>query len=232
MNTNYIDNTVKNLTKVYQILMELLNARGFSDESLSRHISNKLLEYKCKQFITNEQSGDISKSMSGYIDIYIYQKIKTYVKFFNINFKIKLSILIDNYKFLINAHDMDDNDEMIFVFLQENFTDAEKEDIIQFETMFHNVRNFHYKNLMLNITKHKLVPQHSLYSGDKTLLYKKLQIFNDEQLPYISHQDPICKFYNFKMDDIIKIDRNCTSYKVLTTYRIVKPVNLCSPTSF
>tara|TARA_B100000524_G_C23629041_1_gene362496 strand:- start:43 stop:693 length:651 start_codon:yes stop_codon:yes gene_type:complete len=216
MSRSTVDDYCNTLKKAYQTITELLITRGYSEESVSIYTAGNLLNYKCQKFITEENSS--------YIDIYVYEKNKTYVKFFSANYKIKMRDLINTYQHLLDSMDMDIEDEIIFIFTSDEITLENKEILIEFENMFSNIRTFNFKQLLYNITKHKLVPEHSLYKGTKKSLFEKLQITSDEQLPYILHQDPICKFYNFKINEIIEIKRNplVPGLKSYNTYRVVK----------
>ena len=70
----------------------------------------------------------------------------------------------------------------------------------------YNIEFFNEKLFMINITKHKLVPKHEKLS--KTDVNYKAIVKERTHLPYILEQDPICKYYNFKSSDILKITRH------------------------
>lgn len=55
--------------------------------------------------------------------------------------------------------------------------------------------------LQFNITKHVLVPKHTVINKEEA---KKLK---DYSLPIILRTDPIVRFYDFKRGDIVKIER-------------------------
>ena len=78
----------------------------------------------------------------------------------------------------------------------------------------YNIEFFPEKSFMYNITKHQLVPKHEklLRNSDeyKSIVKEKLN------LPHMFESDPICKYYNFKCGDVIKITR-----KDIIIYRIV-----------
>lgn len=74
---------------------------------------------------------------------------------------------------------------------------------------------FHEKDMMFNITKHRLVPEHVSLTEKDTQEFK--QQFGT-QIPVLLRTDPVCRFYNFQKGDIIKVTRQ-GSY---VSYRIVK----------
>lgn len=209
---------IDDLTIVYQNSIQLLLDRGYSDDTISVHTSNELLSFKIQRFI--------EENKSSYIDISVYQENKTYIKFFlgepYIPTKIKFKLLEDEYNFIKNLINMDESDEIIFVFVTEKISDDENNILRDFEIKYQNVRTFHYKSLFLNISRHKLVPKHILYNDNEDKLLNILQIKNKEQLPYILHQDPICKYYNFKLNQIVKIIRPSIGNKSHIVYRVVK----------
>ena len=70
--------------------------------------------------------------------------------------------------------------------------------------------------LVFNITKHVLVPEHiKLDESDAALIRKRF----GSKLPILSRNDPVSRFYGFKRLDIIKIIRKKTGF---VAYRIVK----------
>jgi DNA-directed RNA polymerase I, II, and III subunit RPABC1 len=85
-------------------------------------------------------------------------------------------------------------------------------------TSFTNLKSapvtvFHYKELLLNITKHCLVPQHQLMTLDqKKAFFESINKINPASvpaiLPKIFSSDPVCKYYGAVPGDVFKIIRN------------------------
>jgi len=74
---------------------------------------------------------------------------------------------------------------------------------------------FQMKSLRYNITKHRLVPKHTL------LTRAEMKAFKEQfgtKIPVLLHTDPIARFYDFQKSDIVKVERN-NGY---VCYRIVK----------
>lgn len=95
------------------------------------------------------------------------------------------------------------------------------------EILGHTAQLFKEKELLINVTKHQLVPKHTLVTGEeRDRILNHYAIGKDGQIhldlfPGIFSTDPICKYYNFKLDDLIEIQRpRPDGYKDLT-YRIV-----------
>jgi DNA-directed RNA polymerases I, II, and III subunit RPABC1 len=91
----------------------------------------------------------------------------------------------------------------------------------------HNAQLFNEEELVFNITKHQLVPTHSLTSSEeRDKIIKAFATSSDGKvhldiLPAIFTSDPVCKYYNFKLDDIIKIERSRKDGFTDISYRVV-----------
>lgn len=79
------------------------------------------------------------------------------------------------------------------------------------------VELFHIDRLLINITKHILVPTHILLKAEEQ---KSIRSKYGLKLPRLLLNDPVSRYYNYKKDDIIKIIRN-RSNQVSISYRIV-----------
>lgn len=91
-------------------------------------------------------------------------------------------------------------------------TDAKKQ--IQF---------FEIRELKFNISKHSLVPKHRIIpanSAQVKMLFEKMFIKNESQLPVILRSDPMAKFLNAKKGDLIEITRYSPTSAQHTFYRI------------
>lgn len=76
-----------------------------------------------------------------------------------------------------------------------------------------NIQIMNCQELQINKTKHRLVPIHKKISEkDASDLLKRYSLINKTQMPLIlKDKDPICRYYNFKSGDIIKITQNSIS---------------------
>jgi len=77
---------------------------------------------------------------------------------------------------------------------------------------------FTLRELQYNITKHVLVPIHICLTDEESVEFRKKF---GTRFPVILKADPICKFYNFKRGDVIKIIRKSNDNEYIT-HRIVK----------
>ena len=78
------------------------------------------------------------------------------------------------------------------------------------------------KNAMLiNITKHVLVPKHRILSEDERAeLFERYHIQDNSQLPKMTLSDPISRYYGLKKGQVVEITRNEDLNKHVS-YRVV-----------
>jgi DNA-directed RNA polymerase subunit H (RpoH/RPB5) len=130
-------------------------------------------------------------------------------------------------KYIKTLSDEDEPDKIIiFVIFWDDLNSKNKYENYYNEEIFSiekkNIQIFEYKNLVFNLTKHSLVPNHEkIHEKDLIDLQNTLMISNFNQLPVILTNDPVCKYYNFQANDILKITRNSNGNTHLF-YRIVK----------
>lgn len=80
--------------------------------------------------------------------------------------------------------------------------------------LLYNIEFFNEKSFMYNVSKHSLVPKHEKLN-DKSDEFKSI-VKEKHNLPHIFETDPICKYYNFKQGDLLKITRkNTIAYRLV-----------------
>ena len=87
-----------------------------------------------------------------------------------------------------------------------------------------NIQIMWCKQLQFNITKHVLVPTHTKCNDEEiNELLKTYNLLTKVQLPLISRDDPVIRYYNYKPGDVIKITGTKMSFNPnYEFYRTVK----------
>ena len=88
--------------------------------------------------------------------------------------------------------------------------------------MYQNIELFIQKYMIFNITKHILVPKHTILSKEEE--DQLLENYNTTkgQLPKLLRTDPIARYYNMQLGQICKIMRKSPSTGDTAYYRVVK----------
>jgi DNA-directed RNA polymerase I, II, and III subunit RPABC1 len=85
-----------------------------------------------------------------------------------------------------------------------------------------NVEIFTESELIMDITKHELVPKHELLTNDeKNKLFSDFKI-NETQLPKMLTSDPVSRYYGLKDGNVVRITRPSETGGTYITYKLVR----------
>tara|TARA_Y200000002_G_C22663971_1_gene657109 strand:- start:20 stop:646 length:627 start_codon:yes stop_codon:yes gene_type:complete len=205
------DGTIIQIVKNTKLM--LIN-RGFDETFINTTLPIGYL----KEFIKKFRNGEPC------LDIFVQNTDDNRAVYVHFIYELKKSdnagFLEKMYYITYESHLMTENDSVVFVILSD-INENIQEQFNELENKIPNITIFKYKSLMFNLIDHEYVPKHECISErNKEKLKSELMINDLEKLPIIYKTDAVCKYYNFKPGDVIKITRDSLNKKHIA-YRYV-----------
>lgn len=205
-------------TRVYRVLKtcyKMLNKRGYHvDEAKLDDKIYTMDQFRQEQGLYNNSVRiDRSKivilcALKDDLDDKIYT-------FFAPVEKINKTHVEDYYKQMVT-----DNVKRAILIIGMPMTSAAKDSLKKFASKGIRIDIFHDKELLVDITEHKLVPEHRLLTQtEKQELLLRYRL-KESQLPRIQAVDPVARYFGLKARDVVRIERPSETAGRYITYRI------------
>jgi DNA-directed RNA polymerase I, II, and III subunit RPABC1 len=188
------------LFKIRKTLLEMLEDRGYE-------ITDELKSINFQHFIAMYDSNNINFCIDN-----LYIHYFNYIKSFS---KSDLKNIVSDIK--------EEKGESIniIIIIKDKIPSATKTELEKPE--YSNVEIFNNNELIFNITKNYLVPQHILLTEEgKKEIYKKYSMSDNSKFQQILVTDPVAKYYAMKVGDLCKIIRPSPSAGIGISYRAVR----------
>lgn len=199
--------TMFNQFRVRTTILEMLQDRGYSTDSYSM----RDFDHFCDQFpscikdttnlrivVHKEEPDGKNKSLL----VYFSDEEKMALK--------HLKLLLEN---LIN-----EGIKNLIIVLREGISPAAKKFILECGSI--SITSFVEKNLLFNITHHRLIPKHRIISENEKQKLLKVKMIKESVMPKILISDPVAKYYGAQRGDVVEIERKSETAGKIKTWRI------------
>ena len=217
----------------YETIRDMLRDRGYNNipDDLRKNIKNNGIYIKSN--ISNIYIHDSKDTKITLTDIRkllkdIYTN-KAYYKNGKIDLDLHILIIKKNIQkieenIFIKKIPFENMDGIkgIFETMQKKLEDK-LEDKEQLKTKKPDIEYYDTEDLMINITKHDIMPKFEIYNTDekKKEILDILDNINPKLFPKMLINDPVAKYYNLKIGDLIKIKRTSPLSGEAISFRII-----------
>lgn len=195
------------LWRIHKTIYEMLDDRGYNvnKDLLDLDMLNWIKKYESKNEISRKNIGFKIPNKSGK-----FIHISFNDDFFGIQYLENIIQELDN-----------DNDNHAIIVINEPIHKISNNIVNLINTSKFNIEVFQEKHLLFNITKHSIVPKHSVISNSQKIKLLKTFRITDSQLPRILLSDPIVRYYGLKKGQVVKIIRPSETAGEYIHYRLV-----------
>ncbi|OUM61672.1 hypothetical protein PIROE2DRAFT_62357 [Piromyces sp. E2] len=102
---------------------------------------------------------------------------------------------------------------------QKNLTPSAQKVITQMAPKY-LIEIFSDSELLVNITRHSLVPKHVVLTNDEKKMLLERYKLKELQLPRIQPSDPVARYYGLRKGQVVKILRSSETAGRYITYRL------------
>ena len=204
-----IDDTLFRLWRVRRTLMQLCHDRGYQ-------VPAEQLELSQEDFVS--EFGE-SPSCSQLSKVFVSCNDP----------EVKLSVFFPNEKKVGVASIRGFLEEIVMqniynaiVIVQSSMTPSANKAIRECNAAGRHIQVFEAVELVVNITRHRLVPKHELQTPEEKAALLERYKLKPVQLPRIKVSDPVSRYYGFRRGQVVKITRAASpSAGRYVTYRLV-----------
>ncbi|KAJ2956427.1 hypothetical protein NQZ79_g7743 [Umbelopsis isabellina] len=189
-------NEVARLWRVYQTIHQLVNDRGYL-------VSQSELEMDLDTFKENfARTAEVDRDQL----TFLVQKKDDPADQLLVFFPKDKSVGVKPIRKYVERMLTQNIPKGIIIFQQTMTSSANK--VIQGMSSKYQLESFQEAELLVNITRHVLVPIHIVLSTEEKLTLLKRYRLKETQLPRIQQTDPVARYYGLKRGQVVKIMRN------------------------
>ncbi|KAM3581871.1 DNA-directed RNA polymerases II 24 kDa polypeptide (RNA polymerase II subunit 5) [Umbelopsis sp. WA50703] len=201
-------NEVARLWRVYQTIHQLVNDRGYL-------VSQSELEMDLDTFKENfARTAEVDRDQL----TFLVQKKDDPADQLLVFFPKDKSVGVKPIRKYVERMLTQNIPKGIIIFQQTMTSSANK--VIQGMSAKYQLESFQEAELLVNITRHVLVPIHIVLSQEEKLTLLKRYRLKETQLPRIQQTDPVARYYGLKRGQVVKIMRNSETSGRYVSYRL------------
>ena len=210
-------NLLNNVFRSRQVVTEMLETRGYDVDKYKNYSLDEvdiMLKNMAKKVNSEMCPLDLVCSNKNDSELKIYVKYLLQSKIRLVNLKNIIEDMIENT--------VENNSEIIFIIKDKISNMAAYDNMFDSYITSNNIhiQVFSIDNLLVNITKHVLVPPlRILPEEDKEKIMETYKLNRLTQLPIILKSDPVAKFYGVRKGDLCEIVRPSETSGVYINYR-------------